>query len=244
MNLKFRTAFLSDKGGRKTNEDYCESLSYNGFFCWVVADGLGGHSSGEIASKTAVRSIIESFRNNQSVETKTIRGYIESASDAISGLIKEEPEKADMMTTVVILISDTKKAVWGHVGDSRLYLFRDGRVLSQTKDHSLVQKLLDIGEINRQEMRSHPYRNRLLSAVGGERVVKFTLLDNPIELMKGDAFLLCTDGLWEYVSEIEMIADLARSLNPDDWLKQLQRRVVSRAKARHDNYTAIAITTD
>lgn len=244
MSLKFRTAQLSQKGGRDTNEDYCESLSYNDSYCWVVADGLGGHSSGEVASRTAVKSIIESFKNNQSLKAKTIKRYIEDASTTIAELVKNYPEKAGMMTTVVVMISDAKKAIWGHVGDSRLYMFRDGRVFYQTKDHSLVQRLLDSGEITQQEMRSHPDRNRLLSAIGGESVFKTAILDEPIELEKGDSFLLCTDGIWEYISEIEMIADLARAQSPDDWLKQLQVRVLSKATDRHDNYTAIAIMID
>ena len=145
-----------------------------------------------------------------------------------------------MQSTVVGLVTDGTKACWGHVGDSRLYLFRAGRLVHQTKDHSVPQVLADAGQIEQCEIRQHEDRNRLLRTIGSKQVLRSAVFE-PTELVKGDAFLLCSDGFWDYVLEDEMLVDLIRSAAPTDWLQRMQQRLLARVSGEFDNYTALAV---
>jgi serine/threonine protein phosphatase PrpC len=152
----------------------------------------------------------------------------------------------NMHSTLVALFIDLEHytASWGHCGDSRLYGFRTGRVAVQTRDHSLVQSLVDGGLLTEDKMRSHPQRSELLSALGvGEQDLQVSVSEQPWSLQAGDVFLLCTDGLWEYVLEGEMEATLAAASSPNAWLDALEQRVLAAAvhKPRHDNFSALAV---
>jgi serine/threonine protein phosphatase PrpC len=149
-----------------------------------------------------------------------------------------------MRTTAVVLVADTSGAVWGHIGDSRLYMLRSGRVVSQTRDHSVPQSLVDAGEITPAEIRFHEDRNRLLRSLGNGGRLRAALLERPMLLNKGDAFLLCSDGFWEYVTETEMEVDFAKARTPDDWLDRMAVRIRPRAHEARDNCTALAVFID
>lgn len=131
--------------------------------------------------------------------------------------------------------------MWGHVGDSRLYHFRNGVVAFQTKDHSVPQTLVNAGDITKEQIRTHPDRNRILRAVGNPDGVKPTILDASRKIQRGDAFLLCTDGFWEYVTETEMAVDLAKSATPKDWLGWMELRLIGKVETGYDNYSALAL---
>jgi len=146
-----------------------------------------------------------------------------------------------MRTTLALLISDLRLALWAHVGDSRIYHFRDGRIAHQTADHSVPQMLANAGDISPDDIRGHIDRSRLLQALGQDEPVRATVLESPVQLESGDAFLLCTDGWWEYVTELEMQIDLAKSAGPDDWLGYMMDRILSRAEGEFDNYTALGV---
>ena len=238
--MKFTAAMSSEAGGRKINEDYCDYVQSGGFGCWVVADGLGGHEGGEYASRIAASRIIEAAGRKELHSEAILRHYIQEAQEALHAYQKQDKRLASMRTTIVCLVSDYRKVAWAHVGDSRLYQFRDGLVRTQTKDHSVCQSLVNIGEITVEQIRHHEDRSRLLRVLGAEGEAKPDV--GPPEAAKpGDAYLLCTDGLWEYVTETEMEIDLAKSADPRQWLSLMEERVLGRAKAGHDNYSAIAI---
>jgi hypothetical protein len=133
------------------------------------------------------------------------------------------------------------RATWAHVGDTRLYHFRDGRVAHQTLDHSMPQALVQAGAIRSDEIRRHPERNRLLKSLGGEGEVAPTFLEAPIALAPGDAFLLCTDGFWELVTEDEMQAALAGASGPAAWLERMESQVLKAATGAFDNYSATTV---
>ncbi len=117
-----------------------------------------------------------------------------------------------------MLLARGHQAVWGHVGDSRLYFFRQGRILEQTKDHSVPQMLLAAGEITADEIRNHPDRNRLLANLGDGKPNRFRVRKQ-IQIASGDAFLLCTEGFWEIVLEREMEAAFASATPPSNGWK-------------------------
>ncbi|WP_295882315.1 protein phosphatase 2C domain-containing protein [uncultured Thiohalocapsa sp.] len=234
--LAFTTARISHAGGREYNEDCC---AYRGA-CWVLADGLGGHGGGEVASRLAVQSVLGTL-----ADTPPLAGSIEQAVQAANRALHAEQQKSPalerMRTTLVILVSDGSAARWGHVGDSRLYYFRGGRLAAQTEDHSVPQAMVKAGEIRAADIRHHEDRNRLLRTLGNDEEPRPTLVPAPVPLAPGDAFLLCTDGFWEYVTETQMEIELAKAADPDTWLRNMTRRLVKQAEPEHDNYTALAV---
>lgn len=132
--------------------------------------------------------------------------------------------------------------MWAHIGDSRLYHFLDGELIEQTFDHSVSQMAVLRGEISQEEIRGHVDRNRLLRAIGREDTIKIDCSD--IVDMEGEdhAFLLCTDGFWEYVTEDEMEKDLRKSRSPGEWLDRMLKRLDKRTrKKNNDNNSAVAI---
>lgn len=245
--MQFLTDTLYEPGGRVRNEDAHHHVYLdNGACCWIVADGLGGHGGGDVASKTAVEGFITDFTTTDlPLTTDQLQNHLQAAHEAILAKKKRDSDLQDMRTTVVALVSDGINALWIHVGDSRLYVIRNGILSVLTSDHSVPQALVNAGDIRPQDIRYHIDRNRLLRDVGGDKPVKPTLCSKPWSLQDGDIFLLCTDGFWELVTETAMLADLAKSDSPESWLNTMERRLKITAEAkyhnRHDNYTATAI---
>lgn len=251
MNFGVQLAILSRPGGRDYNEDACGHWHSDAQLCCVVADGAGGHGGGEVASRQAVRHILEQVADAPLATSEEVRDLIFDTNASVRSHRADAPELAQMHTTVVALFIDLQRgqAVWGHAGDSRLYLFRDGQMLSHTRDHSVVQALVDAGLLTPEQTRTHPRRSELQSALGTEpEHLLVSVSSRPWTLRPGDAFLLCTDGLWEYVDEASMCASLSRAADPPAWLAQLERTVLDRARAAgklsHDNFSAIAILVD
>ena len=239
--MTFESASLSKTGGRNENQDCCDSKVVSHAGLWIVADGLGGHRGGAIASKTAVQAILDYWRSEDAAISQTIDNLINRAHDAIVKQQNTDPLLSAMRTTLVVLHVDRDQAIWGHVGDSRLYLFRNFVLLLQTKDHSVSQVMVDTGEITQGQIRNHEDRNRLLRAVGNPDGVKPTILESSRRVVSGDAFLMCTDGFWEYVTEAEMTVDLVKSDTPMEWLERMEIRLIARAPAGNDNYSAMAV---
>lgn len=239
--MRFVTAPpLSHAGGRATNQDCAGWTDEPGASCWVLADGLGGHASGEVASAAAVEGVLDAFRDTPDASPEVLERCVGRAQASVRHRQAGAPDLESMRTTLTVLIATAAgSARWAHVGDSRLYAFRDGLVAARTVDHSVPQALVAAGKITPDEVRGHPDRNRLLRALGGSDAPTPTLSE-PYTVEGGDAFLLCSDGFWELVTEDEMQADLAAASGPDDWLAAMERRLTSRADGRHDNYSALA----
>jgi PPM family protein phosphatase len=239
--MEFLTAALSKPGGRKNNEDFCSFHSHSNGNVWVVADGMGGHHGGEIASKLAVESIKDSFIQNPKVQEENMRSLITQANQAILEQQQSHVDLQNMQTTVVMLATSGDSCVTAHVGDTRCYRLKNGKIVNQTKDHSVVQILVNQGEIGEKEMRHHEDRNKVLRSLGNQEMVRPTIHVFEEVVGIGDAFLLCSDGFWEYVWEAEMEVDYYKSSNPSEWLKRMESRLLNRATGTHDNYTAIAV---
>jgi serine/threonine protein phosphatase PrpC len=206
-----------------------------------VADGLGGHRGGETAAKTAVTIIIEAFRQNPECTVQAVNRYLEAAQTEILRLQKEHSRLSRMRTTIVMMVSDGKYILWGHVGDSRLYRLQNGIINFQTKDHSLPQAMVFEGEITPDQLRFHPERNSLLRTVGQADGFRPQVYQAKQLLTDGDAFLLCTDGFWEYVDEKEIEATFGKARSPGKWLRKMERRLKWKARGEYDNYTGMAV---
>ena len=189
---------------RQRNED---RFFIDGNVC-AVTDGMGGYSGGEIASTYAVDEIREYLASLESVGQQDLCDAIIHANQRIVNRVASEERLAGMGTTAVVTAIKDNQLYWASVGDSRLYVYRDGLLKQITTDHSMVQELLTAGEITKDEMLSHPQRNLLTRAVGVDEVLE---VDSGIEsILPGDRILLCTDGLSGYVTD-DVIASALQS---------------------------------
>ena len=244
--MQMEIATMSRRGGRNYNEDACGHWHSDEHLCCVVADGAGGHGGGDKASKIAVQYVLGAFAASPEASGAAIQQMIVATNRSIIQHRADDRALQNMHSTVVALFVDlaSNQASWGHCGDSRLYVFRGGRIAARTRDHSLVQSLVDGGMLAAADMRSHPQRSELLSALGvGEEDLTVTVSTQPWQVAPGDVFLLCTDGLWEYVDDPQLEEALAQASGVQDWLRGLEQRVLHAAshKPRHDNFTALAI---
>ncbi len=240
--MKLTHATLSHPAGRKINEDASNSHQLAaGQGCWVVADGLGGHGGGDVASRIAVDTIVAAYQNAPEFSSVFLRYAIELAQRTIVSRQQKDYRLSAMRSTVVVLLLDDAKALWAHVGDSRLYHFSKGRVVGQTRDHSVPQAMVDAGDIGYDEIRHHEDRNRLTRSLGNDGKVRTTILEQPVAIVEGDAFLMCTDGFWEFVTETDMEATVAKSHTPENWIAEMESILLRKAPASHDNYTATVI---
>ena len=234
--IALKTASYTDTGGRPCNEDTVrQELREPDRLCLVVADGLGGHGGGALASAAAADAICAHW--DGSADPERLKELVQRAHRAVRAI--QTPACA-MKSTVAVLEVAGGRAAWAHVGDTRLYHFQDGKLAFQTRDHSASQIAVYMGEITVDQIRFHEDRNRVLRALGQA--------DDPLtveaahrELAPGrHAFLLCSDGFWEYVTEPEMAADLAAAAGPLDWLSKMRGRLMARVPADNDNNTAAA----
>ena len=227
---------ISCSGGRSCNEDSVHIQHINGMLFGAVADGLGGESGGDIASQTALSAVVKFIEKSPLCTADNISAAIKHADDAV---IRAQRDCSAMKTTIVSLCIDKETAICGHLGDSRLYHFRDNGICFQTKDHSVSQMAVSVGEITPDELRHHADRNKLLRALGAKESVGAET--KKLCVRSGDGFLLCTDGFWELVLEAEMIADFGKSQNAEQWLKKMLARVQPRLSDTSDNYSAITV---
>ncbi len=203
-----RTAASSDVGlRRRGNEDRFAVVPELGL-C-LVADGMGGHSAGQVASALAAEAVVASLREmagGSASATEKLRSAIEDANRAIYAASRQRSEYSGMGTTVVALLAEGGRASLAHVGDSRAYRVRDRRIRQLTDDHSIVGELLRRHEISADDAREHPHRHVLTRALGVRGHVQPDLAELTPEA--GDVFVLCSDGLTNHVEDQE-IAKLA-----------------------------------
>lgn len=246
--LALEVALLSDRGGRKYNEDACGHWHSRRHLCCVLADGAGGHGGGDIASKLAVQELIARFSQQPSERAAELERLLRVTNDVLISERVPGTAREDMHSTVVCLIIDfmQHRAHWAYSGDSRMYWFRQGRVLNRTRDHSLVQGLVDSGVLTAEQIRVHPKRSELRSALGiAPEVLEVSAGEGADEVQAGDVFLLCTDGLWEYLEDTTLESTLAAAANPGAWIGELATAVRKAAshKASHDNFSALTVWT-
>lgn len=238
--MKLDVYMFTNNGGREYNEDYadCRVDEKQAFF--VLADGLGGHYGGDMASHCIVEHLIAAWE----ADRKNMPGMdwlekkILQANDTLTELQKEKNGK--MKSTVVALCLDDCITSWAHVGDSRLYYLSESSIKRLTEDHSVTYKKYKSGEISRDSMNFDEDRSRLLRAMGSENNC-MPECDSGHPAMPGDAFLLCSDGFWEYLYDEEILVDYLKSETASGWGEQMLLRVMSRMKPDSDNLTFMAI---
>jgi serine/threonine protein phosphatase PrpC len=247
--LALEVALLSDRGGRTYNEDACGHWHSKRHLVCVLADGAGGHGGGDIASRLAVQELIGRFSEQPSEKAAELDRLLRATNDVLIAQRVPGTARQDMHSTVVCLVIDFVGhcAHWAHAGDSRMYWFRGGRLHDRTRDHSLVQALVDTGVLNPEQVRAHPKRSELRSALGiaADQLEVSSDDDGGDPVQPGDVFLLCTDGLWEYLDDEVLESTLAAARTPGAWIGELAARVRAAAshKASHDNFSALTVWT-
>lgn len=195
---------------RKANEDSCGDALTPFGHAFAVCDGMGGHVGGAVASRMAVECILEYLGTNRG-ETlqQAIGSAIEFANTQIFARAHHDASLKGMGTTcTVAIVTNDGQVFYGHVGDSRIYLFSEGRLQRVTRDHSYVQLLVDTGQIREEDAESHPNKNQILRALGIDETVKPEVAPDPLLPAAGDMLLLCSDGLSGMTSDQEMEAAL------------------------------------
>jgi len=236
--MKFFSETFTGAGGRPYNEDSVGVWQMRGGLLAIAADGLGRHGGGDIASKIAVDVLSSHCLHTPSMAQEAV---LEGFAKANQAVLARQTPACEMKSTAALLLCLEDSAAIAHIGDTRGYHFSGGRVAFQTTDHSVSQLAVMQGEITPAQIRFHADRSRLIKALGNETDQPGAQFHRMDRLRPGDAFLLCSDGFWEYVTEAEMEADLQKSATPGAWLSLMLRRVGRRVDGKHDNLSAIAV---
>lgn len=237
--IEFETITFS--GSREINEDSLGTACNGDSFCFAVADGLGGHGGGKDASSIAVKTVCDRFVAD-GWSDHFFEDVFQQAQETI--LLEQDRQHCPsrMKTTMVLLVLHDGKADWAHVGDSRLYFFKNGKLKSHTLDHSVPQMLVLSHEIKEADIRYHPDRNRLLRVLGLKNVPPRYDSSGPLKLKGTTTFLLCTDGFWELAKETDMTVALKASSTLKDWMQTLVNIIETNGTGTDmDNYTGIAV---
>ena len=176
------------------------------FGLYGVADGMGGHKAGDVASKMAV-AIVEKTLRCPSPAADLLRAAIEEANCLIYEEQLDNPDYSGMGTTMTVIWEDKTRVLLGHVGDSRAYRLRQGKLDQVSQDHSMVAELVRDGFLTPEEAARHPYRNIITRALGADETVDVDIME--LSRLPGDKYLICSDGLYEYVPDDEMRALLS-----------------------------------
>lgn len=251
--IRIRAAGLSDVGLTRTHNEDCFEID-PGHLAYVVADGMGGHSHGEVASRIAVKAIREfveltadhdstwpiAYDSKLKRHSNRLKAAVRIAHDKVLKAIRNDASLAGMGTTVVGLLANKSTAAVAHVGDSRVYRFRDGKLELLTQDHTWVNEQVVAGYLSEDQARAHPLKNVVTRALGGETDVLVDVRE--FEMEPGDLYLLCSDGLTTMMSDEDIAERLAAKVPPDELCRSLVRD--ANARGGLDNVTVILLSVE
>jgi serine/threonine protein phosphatase PrpC len=243
--LRIEYAELSLLGDREDNQDRVTVSATDKAALLAVIDGMGGHSDGSRAADIALKSLLESFRQT-ALPMFDPFGFLHMAlsraHDDVAKLGNGQAIDTRPRATTAICLVQEGAAFWAHIGDSRVYHVRHGKILERTRDHSHVELLLREGKITEEELPTHPMRNFVECCLGGDPAIPEMTVSGRHTLQPGDVLLLCTDGIWANLRD----ADIAGFFRDDNqelraWLEALGRRAVQASSPFSDNSTAAVL---
>lgn len=242
MNFSIHQA--TNIGNRKFNQDRAAYAYSNDTLLMVLADGMGGHLKGELAAGAIIDTFTDTFEEGASKPfVDPMKFLIDTMRNAHERIVDFSHQMGlggfPGSTCVAALIQDGK-LYWGHAGDSRLYLLRDGLVYTRTRDHSMVSQWLEAGVINAEEARFHPHRNQITNCLGGSDEIYYMEPGGPVEVQDGDVLILGSDGLWGPFTDKEFVDAFA--LRPVEYaLDDLIETALDRESGHSDNVTGQAM---
>ena len=238
------TYIQSKTGGRTENQDFFGSAQTPYGELIIVCDGMGGHNGGRHAAETAVQIIIDEVsKSNASNPVNALYEAITNANTAIWEESHADKSLKGMGTTIAALLISPEKAINFHVGDSRIYQLRDGKILFRTFDHSHVFEMVKAGLIREEQARLSEKSNIITRGLGIQSTVDIEITDN-LPYMKGDRFLLCTDGIWGAIPENELVIMASQNEDIEKVVAQLIKEIDTigfKNGGRHDNLTAALV---
>lgn len=243
--MRIEYADLSLLGDREDNQDRVTVSAAEQAALLIVIDGMGGHSDGSRAADTALKSLLESFRQT-SLPMFDPLGFLHMAlsraHDEVAKLGNGQTIDTRPRATTAICLVQEGAAFWAHIGDSRVYHLRHGKIVQRTRDHSHVELLLREGKITEEELPTHPMRNFVECCLGGDPAIPEMTVSGRNKLLPGDVLLLCTDGIWANLRDTD-IAGFFREDNQElrAWLEALGRRAVQASAPFSDNSTAAVL---
>ena len=241
--MKYVVYQASRCGGRPHNEDRVGYAYTSEALLMVLADGMGGHAHGEIASQLTVQIITGLFNARAKPFLPDMASFlldgIYASHDAINEYTMRHKLPEPPRTTCVVCVVQKGMACWAHVGDSRLYHFSRIALKSHTHDHSAVQQMVDDGLLDEDQMGLHPDRNKLYNSVGGYMLPDIDL-EQPIQLRDGDVLYLCSDGVWSELAAQEMLPTL-RAYPLERAVRQMLDHAEFRAGQYADNLSVVAM---
>lgn len=240
--MKYTVGEHSIRGGRKINQDRIAYAERDNAVLMVLADGLGGHARGELASELFVQTVIQQFTSIRQPLIEQPSAFLAlsiiHAHKMIRAMGKAHQPRIEPRTTCVLCLVQNGYAYWAHVGDSRLYLFRNGQLIERTQDDTMIERMRQEGILTEEEMLTHPHKSRLLRCVGGPKEPSVSLGQETL-LNTGDVLLLCTDGLWEALP-METISGYLHQGNLEDSVVDMLLAAEAAKDGNSDNISAIA----
>jgi len=241
--MQYIIARTSRLGNRAINQDRVAALERDNTVLLVLGDGLGGKTGGEVAAQVMVDTIANAFRD-ATLPIKHPKEFmtrsLHQAHHAVIAAGKKVDPPINPGTTAVLCLVQNGSAWWAHVGDSRLYLFRGGVPIYRTRDHSFVEKLVERGHLKNDDRNTHPLRNYMTRCIGLSDSVPEVTVSNEVSLQNGDVIMLCSDGLWEPVDEMQLGMKLMDG-RLSDALNKLAEQAEETSYPSSDNISAVAI---
>ena len=234
---KFITEFLSEAGTKAENNDYFGYVLLDNYAIWAVADGFDEEEGAKVAARIAVESAIEYFMLSPRFNYDVIKEMMDYANLKVKEKQEETQKYSLMHTSLLIVISNYNSILYGNIGNTRFYHIRGGYIISQSRDDTIAQLLVDEKALNISDMRFHRQRNDLLQAIGDFGKIKPNIIKKPVELMEKDVFCLTTVGFWENIDEHDMENDLSRFEDKKQWLNSLEKRILASLRDNIENYT-------
>ena len=234
---KFITEFLSEAGTKAENNDYFGYVLLDNYAIWAVADGFDEEEGAKVAARIAVESAIEYFMLRPRFNYDVIKEMIDYANLKVKEKQEETQKYSLMHTSLLIIISNYNSILYGNIGNTRFYHIRGGYIISQSRDDTIAQLLVDEEALNISDMRFHRQRNDLLQAIGDFGKIKPNIIKKPVELIEKDVFCLTTVGFWENIDEHDMENDLSRFEDKKQWLNSLEKRILASLRDNIENYT-------
>ena len=230
----------TNQGGRRHNEDSADFCQTGSRGCFAVADGLGGIRGGEMASSCVITSLMGDW---QAADTTDWQSWMVSEIAALNQKVLDlqNTSHGGMKSTLTMLLQDGEDLYWASVGDTRLYCIDDGEIAQITSDHSVTYKKFLAGQISRSAVNFDEDRSSLLRAVGDAQRCQPDVGMIPGGARPGKAYLLCTDGFWEYLFDEEILLDRLKSDQPRMWTESMLLRVMERLEPGTDNLTALTV---
>ena len=236
--MKFEYALATHQGSRERNEDRIRCFQCAGNTVAVVADGMGGHGDGDLAAEEVVNTIEKCFKIHPVITEDNIIAIMDAANQNVVAM---QTQGKNTRATVVALFISEERMIVAHAGDSRMYAVNGYKTLYRTKDHSVTQMAVNVGEISEKGRKYSADRNRVLKSMGNKEFkISLHVLNGKERKAKG--YILCTDGFWEHFEDRDIRRALRRAKNnPQLWIDNMIKKIEKETGDNQDNYSAITL---